>query len=158
MRIPKFERGFPNRARLLKELLLLSEHLRDEVNVFINEDFEYVLIEPFYLPDGYEPEAAQLLILIHPDYPAVPGLLSPQYGVYLRGIGGKIRRNGRELGCEDSFHGGSSCVHADERLKDKGFYWLCFHKIRRWDENHDTLATIITMIDLALNNPEREDF
>lgn len=121
--------------RILLEILLLN-HVFDEIE-YDSDNFLWVCIHDFRLPEGFNKDGGELLIELPPNYP-----FSPPKNCFLdrtvRTSGGKEIR--------EHYYPNESY----NKYYEKGWAWFCFH-ITSWKAKEDVMESdnLLTFVDLA---------
>ena len=111
--------------------------------LWIDDDFEFVIVEGVRLPPGYNLYEIPVLIELPPDYPLTP----PGVGSSSIYVPGKLRYKGRKL---RDIH--KKTTPNFETPSFSGWAWMCYEHID-WDSCRDDLITLIERIRADLTTP-----
>ncbi len=124
----------------------LTRHLKrlsDHYPLWLDDDYQYVIVQDVRLPPGYNYEQINFLIEIPSDYPLSPPGIGDNRIYTHCGL--------RFLGCElNDLHGTS---HPKYPVSDRDRWaWFCYEEIR-WSPLRDDLTGFMEMVRGNLTNP-----
>jgi hypothetical protein len=131
-----------NLHRLNAELLLL-EQAYGEVRVSWPASYQWVMIQDYPLPLGYNKPTTNLIVIIPENYGYGPAL---QYCFVDR----DLRRNGHLL--PHYFLEGDVAPGASQ-FYQKDWAFLCVHP-EKWDPKRHNILTYLRQVDLFLSDPQ----
>ena len=103
----------------------------------------YIIVEQFQLPVGFDQRTIRVLIEIPDDYPLSP----PGIGNHLIYVSSGITLRGRRL--RDVYS------HVRPKSGQPGFSWFCYQRID-WDPRCDDLVTVIDLVRANLTTQLRD--
>lgn len=122
-----------NRSRVMTEIMNLADLCEGEYCEAISYDLDdgTVALKNYQFPGGWQPATSHIVFDLPDTYP------NQQPTVYLR----------EEL----EYHGGRPRIKM--ATGPDGWSKYCIHRIRDWEPQRHTLATLIRMIDNSLHDP-----